>query len=218
MTSGVRWNEDYTDPDSEVARMLVTPPQPGRNQLVAFMTTLPREAPPGTKWVYKTGETGLVGVLVEKATGKSLAQYLSEKIWRPYGMEKDAYWQVDVSGGNIGGCCMSATLRDYGRIGQFILDGGVAGTEQVLPKGWVEEATKAQADIGVPGRGYGYQWWTGANDTFAAIGIFGQMVHVDPANRLVIVTLGAWPRATGQDLSAARSAAVAKITAAALKN
>ncbi|HUG45363.1 MAG TPA: serine hydrolase [Sphingomicrobium sp.] len=216
MTSGVRWNEDYTDPDSEVARMLVTPAPPGKHPLVAFMATLPREVPSGSQWVYKTGETGLVGVLVEKATGKSLADYLSEKIWRPYGMEKDAFWQVDVSGGNIGGCCLSATLRDYGRFGQFILEGGRAGGVQILPESWVEEATASQADIGVPGRGYGYQWWTGADGSFAALGIFGQMIHVDPANRLVIVTLSAWPKATAEELSAARSAAIAKITAAAL--
>lgn len=218
MTSGVRWNEDYTDPNSEVARMLITPPPPGENPVIAFMRTLERDQPPGTKWVYKTGETNLVGVLVEKATGKRLADYLSEEIWRPYGMEKDAFWQVDLAGRNIGGCCMSAVMRDYGRIGQFVLDGGRARGEQVLPEGWIEEATKSHADIGVPGRGYGYQWWTGPDDTYAAIGIFGQMVHVDPARRLVIVTLSAWPKATGKDLSAARAAAVAKITAAAEAN
>lgn len=218
MTSGVRWNEDYTDPNSEVARMLVTPPPPGENPVIAFMRTLEREEPPGNKWVYKTGETGLAGVLVEKATGKSLADYLSEKIWQPYGMEKDAWWQVDLSGGNIGGCCMSAVLRDYGRIGQFILDRGRAGGEQVLPARWVEEATKSHADIGIPGRGYGYQWWTGENGTFAAVGIFGQMIHLDPDRRLVIVTLGAWPKATGKDLSTERWASVAKITAAAEAN
>ena len=211
MTSGVRWKEDYTDPDSEVARMLVTPPPPGENPVIAFMRTLEREDRPGEKWVYKTGETNLVGVLVEKATGKSLADYLSEKIWRPFGMEKDAFWQVDLSGRNIGGCCMSAVLRDYGRIGQFILRGG----GPALPEGWVEEATKSHADIGVPGRGYGYQWWTEPQGTFAAVGIFGQMIHVDPKRQLVIVTLSAWPKATGKELSAARAAMVAKITGAA---
>ena len=211
MTSGVRWNEDYTDPNSEVARMLITPPPPGENPVIAFMRTLEREEPPGRKWVYKTGETNLVGVLVEKATGKSLADYLSEKIWRPFGMEKDAFWQVDLAGKNIGGCCMSAVLRDYGRVGQFVLEGG----QPVLPAGWVQDATKSHADIGVPGRGYGYQWWTGPQGTFAAVGIFGQMIHVDPKRKLVIVTLSAWPKATGKELSAARAAAVARITAAA---
>ena len=215
MTSGVKWSEDYTDPRSEVAQMLVAAPPPGEHPVIAFMRRLPREHPPGEKWVYKTGETNLVGVLVEKATGKRLADYLSETIWKPYGMEKDAFWQVDVSGGNIGGCCMSAVLRDYGRIGQFILDGGRAGGEQVLPESWIAEASRSHADIGVPGRGYGYQWWTGPGGTYAAVGIYGQMVYIDPGRRLVIVTLSAWPKATGSDLSAARTAAVARITAAA---
>jgi CubicO group peptidase (beta-lactamase class C family) len=216
MTSGVKWNEDYSDPKSDVARMLSTPPPPGQNPTVAYMRKLPREAKPGTKWVYKTGETMLVGVLVEKATGKSLADYLSEEVWRPYGMGSAAYWEVDVGGGNIGGCCVSATLRDYGRFGQFLLDGGRAGGRQVLPRWWLKEATSKQADIGDPSRGYGYQWWTGPNGTYDALGIFGQMIHLDPEHRLVIVTLSNWPKATGSDFSAKRAALLERITKAAI--
>jgi CubicO group peptidase (beta-lactamase class C family) len=212
MTSGVKWNEDYTDPKSDVARMLSTPAPPGENPTIAYMRRLPREAPPGTKWVYKTGETMLVGVLVEKATGKTLADYLSRKIWRPYGMQEDAFWEVDAGGGNIGGCCVSAALRDYGRVGQFLLDGGRARGKQVLPPWWIEEATSKQADIGEPGFGYGYQWWTESNGSYDAIGIFGQMIHVDPRHRLVIVTLSNWPKPTDDVLSAKRRALVKRIT------
>jgi len=215
MTSGVKWNEDYTDPKSDVARMLSTPAPPGEDPTVAYMRRLPREAPPGTKWVYKTGETMLVGVLVEKATGKTLAQYLSQKIWRPYGMQGDAYWEVDAGGGNIGGCCVSAALRDYGRVGQFLLDGGRAGGKPVLPTWWIKEATSKQADIGEPGFGYGYQWWTESNGSYDAIGIFGQMIHIDPQHRLVIVTLSNWPKPTDDALSAKRRALVKRITDAA---
>jgi CubicO group peptidase (beta-lactamase class C family) len=215
MMSGVRWNEDYTNPASDVARMFAEPPPPGEDVTISYLKKLPREAAPGTKWVYKTGETNLIGVLVRRATGKPLSRYLSEKIWRPYGMEADAYWQIDERGQEIGGCCLSARLRDYGRIGQFLLDGGQAGGSDVVPAGWIAEATRAQAEIGVPGRGYGYQWWTGPQGTFSAVGIFGQMVHVDPARRLVVVTASAWPQATGRELSAARAALVMKITAAA---
>jgi CubicO group peptidase (beta-lactamase class C family) len=215
MTSGVKWNEDYTDPNSDVARMLSTPAPPGKNPTVAYMRKLPREAPPGMKWVYKTGETMLVGVLVEKATGKTLADYLSQKIWRPYGMQEDAYWEVDAGGGNIGGCCVSAALRDYGRVGQFLLDGGRAGGKQVLPPWWIKQATSKQADIGEPGFGYGYQWWTESNGSYDAIGIFGQMVHVDPRRRLVIAALSNWPKPTDDTLSAKRRALVKRITKAA---
>ncbi len=214
MTSGVRWNENYTDPNSDVARMFANAPPPGMDVTVAYLRTLPREAEPGTKWVYKTGETNLIGVLVRKATGKSLADYLSEKIWRPYGMEADAFWQIDEGGQEIGGCCISVTLRDYGRIGQFILDGGKARGRDVVPAGWIADATRSQADIGAPGRGYGYQWWAGPSGTFMAQGIFGQLIYLDPARRLVIVTSSAWPKATGSDMSAARAELIRQITAA----
>ena len=216
MTSGVKWNEDYRDPESDVARMFSAPPPPGMDVTVAYLRNRPRESEPGTKWVYKTGETNLIGVLVTKATGKTLADYLSEQLWRPYGMEADAYWQIDEGGQEIGGCCISVTLRDYGRIGQFMLDGGVAGGEKVVPDGWIAAATTNQVDTGEEGRGfgYGYQWWTGPNGTYDAIGIFGQMIHIDPARKLVIVTSSAAKEATGRDLTLARAALVQKVTAA----
>lgn len=217
MTSGVRWNEDYTDPKSDVARMFAVSVPPGEDATVAYLKTLPREAPPGTKWVYKTGETNLIGVLVRRATGKPLAAYLSDKIWRPYGMEADAYWQIDETGQEVGGCCLSMTLRDYGRVGQFILEGGKAGGKTIVPDWWIAEATRKQAEIGAPDRGYGFQWWTGPQGTFDAVGIFGQMIHVDPARRMVVVTSSAWPQATARELSAARAALIARITAAAAR-
>ncbi|HEX4566881.1 MAG TPA: serine hydrolase domain-containing protein, partial [Vicinamibacterales bacterium] len=121
MTSGVKWNEDYTDPNSDVARMYARAPDPGFDMTTSYVRRLPREAPPGTKWVYKTAETNLVGVLVAEATGRKLADYLSEKIWRRYGMERDAEWMIDDVGHEQGGCCLAVTLRDYGRFGQFIV-------------------------------------------------------------------------------------------------
>jgi CubicO group peptidase (beta-lactamase class C family) len=214
MTSGVRWNENYTNPNSDVARMFANSTPPGMDVTVAYLRTLPREAEPGTKWVYKTGETNLIGVLVRKATRKTLAGYLSEKLWRPYGMEADAFWQVDEGGQEIGGCCISVTLRDYARIGQFTLEGGRAGGRDVVPSGWIADATRAQAPIGAPGRGYGYQWWSGPEGTYMAQGIFGQLIYMDPARRLVIVTSSAWPKATGSDMSAARAELIRQITAA----
>lgn len=209
MTSGVKWNEDYTDPTSDVARMYSKPVSPGTDPTVAYLRTLTREAAPGTKWVYKTGETNLIGVLVQQVTGKTLTAYAEEKIWRPFGMERDLFWMVDDSGHNIGGCCLSASLRDYARIGQFVLSGG----KGVVPKGWFADATKAWSPVG-DGRGYGYQWWINADGSFQAQGIFGQLIHIDPKRRLVIVMSSAWPRATGKDLSLARVAFVGKIKAA----
>ena len=196
MTSGVKWNEDYTDPKSDVALFSQQQPEPGLDITVSYMRRLPREAPAGSKWLYKTGETNLIGVLVSEATSKTLSQYLSEKIWKPYGMEQDGLWMVGSTNHEISGCCISATLRDYARIGQFILEGGKAGGKQVLADGWITQATTKQADIGVPGRGYGYQWWTYDDGAFAAQGIFGQSIYIDPKRKLVIATIGDWPTAT----------------------
>lgn len=207
MTSGVKWNEDYTDPKSDVAQMYARPVPPGIDPTVAYLRTLPREAAPGTKWVYKTGETNLIGVLVQQATGRSLTDYAEAKIWRPFGMERDLFWMVDASGRNIGGCCLSASLRDYARIGLFVLGGG----KGVVPDGWFADATRASSPVG-DGRGYGYQWWINADGSFQAQGIFGQLIHIDPRRRTVIVMSSAWPKATG--LGQARGDLVTRVKAA----
>ncbi|MBY8820979.1 serine hydrolase domain-containing protein [Sphingomonas colocasiae] len=214
MTSGVRWSEDYTDPNSDVASMYKVPPGPGEDATIAYLRTLPREAAPGSKWVYKTGETNLIGVLVSKATGKTLARYAEEKIWRPFGMERDLFWMVDAGGQDIGGCCISVSLRDYARIGEFVLADGMAGGKRVVPEGWFAAATHAQASTGRPGYGYGYQWWTNPDGSFQAQGIFGQLIYIDPARKLVIAMSGAWPKATDPVLGSARMAFVQSIVAA----
>lgn len=192
MTSGVKWNEDYTDPKSDVAQFGIHKADPGVDVTVSYMRKLPREAPAGTKWVYKTGETNLIGVLVSSATKKTLSAYLSEKIWKPYGMAQDAVWITGKTGHEISGCCVSAALQDYARFGQFILDGAVAGGKRVVPDDWLAAATVKQADIAQPGRGYGYQWWTNDDGSFAAQGIFGQGIFIDPKRHLVIASNGNW--------------------------
>ena len=212
MTSGVRWNEDYTDPNSDVALLFSTPPDPGLDSTVSYMRKLPREAAPGSKWVYKTGETNLIGVLVTSATGKSLSAYLSEKIWKPYGMEQDAIWMIDERGQEAGGCCLSMTLRDYGRVGEFLRTGGIGSAGAVLPKDWIAEATRQQAATG-DRFGYGYQWWTEPGGMFNGLGIFGQRLHVDPARKLVVVVSSAWPEATNPARSARQDALIAAIAA-----
>lgn len=210
MTSGVKWNEDYTDPNSDVARMYAGTVAPGEDPTVAYMKTLPREAEPGTKWVYKTGETNLVGVLVQRVTGKTLTAYLQEKIWSKIGPEHDLFWMIDETGKNIGGCCLSTSLRDYARFGEFVRRGG----EGVVPNGWFATATSAVAETGRPGFGYGYQWWTYPGGLYGAQGIFGQSITIDPVRRVTIVINSAWPRATGPEFSTARFALIQRILAA----
>lgn len=213
MTSGVKWNEDYTDANSDVARMYAQAPDPGFDMTVSYVRKLPREAPPGTKWVYKTSETNLVGVLVAEATGKPLAEYLSERIWRPYGMERNAEWMIDDVGREQGGCCLAMTLRDYARFGQFILEGARVDGTAIVPDDWLSEATRGQVSTGA-GSGYGYQWWTRDDGTFEGRGIYGQTLHIDRTRRLVVVINSATEQPTGRAAREARQAFIAAVKGA----
>ena len=199
MTSGVKWNEDYADPNSDVARMLSVAPVDGETQAVTYARTLTREAPAGEKWVYKTLETNLLGDIVAAATGETLAAYAKEKIVDPAGFAGGLFWMTDLTGGNIGGCCLSIRLSDYARMGQWVLEGG----QPSVPEGWFAEAGAAQVDLG-KGYGYGYQWWTYPGGFYGAQGIFGQYITIAPEQRMVIAVVSNYPTATGEGLSTAR--------------
>jgi CubicO group peptidase (beta-lactamase class C family) len=205
MTSGVRWNENYADPASDVAQFNKHRPEEGVDALVSYMRRLPRESPPGTRWNYSTGETNLVGVLLSTATKKPLATYLSEKIWVPAGMEQQATWILNRTGNEISGCCIQAAPRDFARFGLFILGGARIHGQSVVPDGWLADATTERTGIGRPGRGYGFLWWTYTDGAFGARGIFGQGIFVDPKRKLVIASNADWVGgATDRVASAAR--------------
>ena len=196
MSTGVRWNEDYEDPNSDVSRFNNAEPEPGMDATVSYLRKLPRAHPPGTVWNYSTGETNLIGVLVSSATKKPLAQYLQEKIWQPAGMEAPATWLLGKTGHEIAGCCIQAETRDFARFGLFVLAGGAAGGQEIVPRAWFAMATTKQIDIGEPGHGYGFQWWTYDDGSVAAQGIFGQGIFIDPKRHLVIASNADWTRAT----------------------
>jgi len=198
MTSGVNWSERYTSPKSEVVRFSTQKAESGGSSVVSFMRNLDRKHPPGTHFNYNTGEASLIGLIVANATGKNLSEYFSEKIWKPYGMEGDAIWALDQDGREIGGCCISARLRDYARYGQFMLDGATVDGHSIVPTGWVETATTSQHTY-APGRGYGYMWWTHPNQSYVAKGIYGQEIAIVPTHEYMIVTISNWPTATGSD-------------------
>jgi CubicO group peptidase (beta-lactamase class C family) len=204
MTSGVRWDDTQTDPNSERRHMLELQiaQQPGA--IMRYMASRPRVAAPGTVWKYSTGDTHVVGALVHAATGKWLADYLSEKIWSKLGMEADAAWWLEAKDGlEIAGSGIFANLRDYARFARFILDDGVIDGERVLPEGWVREAG-ASRQIGGRRVDYGYMWWPvpaadGSLDdgAFSARGIFGQFIYINPKRRIISVVLSARPKPTG---------------------
>ncbi|WP_166839238.1 serine hydrolase domain-containing protein [Rheinheimera pleomorphica] len=190
MSSGVAWNETYTDPASDRRRMLEAQLSQQPGAILDLMASLPRAAMPGTVWNYSTGETQLAGALVRAATGKPVAQYLSEKIWSKLGMQADANWWLQSPDGlEIGGSGLSATLRDYARLGLFWLNDGVITTDgkpqRVLPKGWMQAASSRQK-IGGKTVDYGYMLWPLHGNSYAAEGIFGQYLFVDPDKQLVV--------------------------------
>ncbi|MDZ7670347.1 MAG: serine hydrolase domain-containing protein [Gammaproteobacteria bacterium] len=189
MASGVAWNEDYADPESDVAQATYD-----TLSLYDYLGDKPRTAEPGEVFNYNTAETNLAGTLLRSAIGNNLSTYLAEKIWQPFGMEADAYWQLtEPGGGEFGGCCISATLRDYGRLGMFALSGGVLpdGT-RILPEGWMSESTSPSKGFA----GYGYFWWLNDNGAFEASGIFGQSIYIDPRHEVVIALHSARPHAS----------------------
>jgi CubicO group peptidase (beta-lactamase class C family) len=200
MASGVKWDETYTDPRSDRRKLLDLQLANKPGSIVAYMKALPRAGAPGTIWNYSTGESFLVGALIEGATRKPLATYLSETLWSRLGMEQDATWWLESTGGmGLAGSGLGATLRDYGRFGQFVLEGGVIDGEPVLPEGWFQEAGKAHS-IGGKLIDYGYLWWPlPAGDpihqgAFEARGIFGQHLYINPREKLVIAVLSARPK------------------------
>ena len=205
MSSGVEWNEEEADRASDLLQTARIAQEGGIEGVLAYMATLPRKAEPGTVFNYNTGETLIAGAVLRAASGKPLAQYLSEKIWQPAGMERDAYWLLlrpdDLE---YAGCCISATLRDYGRLGLLMLRNGMTTDGQPLvPERWVAMATApAPANPG-----YGFLWWR-ERGGYAASGSFGQYIKVDPERQTVVVIQSLWPVAFNRALGDERRAFV----------
>ncbi|MXO66680.1 CoA transferase [Altericroceibacterium endophyticum] len=206
MASGVRWREDYNDPASDRRTMLDLQLSQEPGAIMRYMAGLPRVAEPGEQWTYSTGETHIAGALVQAATGKFLADYLSETLWSRLGMDSDAAWWLEAPGGlEVAGSGLSATLRDYGRLGLFMASDGKIGSERLLPEGWVRDA--GGPAIEAPGLGhYGYMWWpvcgsdgSYRDGAFRAGGIFGQYIYVNPAQNVVIVVWSARSKALGAE-------------------
>ena len=122
---------------------------------------------------------------------KPLSDYFAERIWRPIGAEADASWLVDRSGQELGFTGFNAVLRDWARVGMLLANRGAVGGRQLIPAGWLRDATRAQVALRQTGRGYGYgyQTWIFADDdgSVALLGEYGQALFVDPARRLVLV-------------------------------
>ena len=198
MSSGVKFNEDYTDPNSDINEMV------GAVQTMSFLqyiNSLERAHKPGTYNHYASVNPQLLGILLIRVTGKSLTDYSAEKLWKPMGMEKTGYWSLDNEGLEIAMGGMAATARDYARLGLLYLNKGRVGEKQVLSEAWVNDSIIPNEPHLMPGKnpnsssifGYQYQWWMPPNydGDFLARGIWGQNIYVHPKNRVVIVKLSA---------------------------
>lgn len=200
MASGVRWDETYTDPNSDCRKLTDAQLEHKPGASMAFMDTLFRAGPAGSIWNYNSGEANIAGAILEGATGKPLATYLSETLWSRLGMEEDATWWTESPGGmGLSGVGIGATLRDYGRFGQFVESDGVLDGQRIVTEGWFQQAGASHVIGGKPVN-YGYLWWPmPAGDpihagAFEARGIFGQFLYISPREKLVIVVLSARPK------------------------
>lgn len=203
MRSGVSWDETYNDPSSDRRKMLILQHEQKPGAFIEFMSTLTRDEPAGSRYNYSTGETYLIGSLIEAAVGKPLPEYLSERLWQPLGMQQDGRWWLMSSSGPItAGGGYAATLRDYARFAQFVADDAVIDGKKQVPDNWFEQA----AISGTEDMGYGYQWWTydKPNDAtinagaLAARGVYGQSMYIHPKENIVVVLLGAQSKTAGR--------------------
>jgi len=163
--------------------------------------TIKRKSKPGEVFAYKTIDTAVLGWLIERVSGGSVAAYTARKLWEPLGTEADGFYIMDGqpgTGREFSGAGFNATLRDWARFGQMMLDGGMANGKRIISEEWVKAAQAPAGPEDGPEGGYGYQWWTMANSSaYSAIGLQGQYVYVDPASRTVVVKLSYYPPAEG---------------------
>lgn len=187
MTSGLRFNEGYTNPFGDVATFYY-----GTN-LRKAIKKMKLKSEPGTQFEYLSGNTQLLGLVLERALkDKTVTAYLEEKIWKPLEMEYDASWSLDRKKNGLEKtfCCINARARDYAKIGRLYLNKGKWKDKQIVSEEWVRQSTKIDTSNGSAGY-YQYQWWlpTQSGD-FMAQGILGQYIYVHPDKNLIIVRLG----------------------------
>lgn len=203
MSSGARWNEDYNDPASDIYRLGAA--MAGVTTLDDFVASMAPEAPAGSICRYNSGDTQALGALLTRATGRPLSEYMWEKLCDPLGFEAASYWLVDETGTEMAFAGLNVTARDYAKFGELYRQKGRWGDKQIVPREWVEASIRPDASHLEPGHpiladhpldmGYGYQWWlpSGGRGEFSAMGIYNQLVYVDPDRELVIVKLSANP-------------------------
>ncbi|MHC5306335.1 serine hydrolase domain-containing protein [Bartonella sp. LJL80] len=220
-TSGVEWSENYENPKSDFAQL--TQCEAGKDTYSCVHDLIISKnrkayAKPGEAWSYSSGGAWLLGDTLEKAVGMPIAQYLQEKVWQPYGMVNDGVWHsYQVGKHDVGAHGFNATLEDWGKFGQFVLENGALPNGQtILPDNWVADArswnqAKNSVTSAHPEGTYGYEWWNNSvpqdahdvspktgldnSETMWGLGIFGQMMMINQKENLVIIQWSTWPKA-----------------------
>jgi CubicO group peptidase (beta-lactamase class C family) len=201
MSSGARWNEDYSDPTSDIVR-LGAAMGPG-GSLDRFVATAAPDVAPGTVCQYNSTDTQALGALLVRATGRSITDYMQEHLYEPLGMEHDGHWLLDATGREMAFGGLNLTARDFAKLGELYRLGGLWDGRQVVPADWAAASVVPDAPHLECGRpviaggtlpeGYGYQWWLmpGGLGQYSAIGVYNQWVFVSPAHGVTIVKLSA---------------------------
>lgn len=221
MSAGVDFNEDYSGPDSDIRPLFFNTFIMGRS-VDEQIARIERNREPGQDLHYTSPNTHVLGAVLRGIYGETLAEITQTRIWTPLHMANDAYWSQNVEGDRaeaIGYCCLNATARDYARFGQFYLQDGIWGDERLLPEGWVEMATRPNAEFQAPNetiplRGYGLHWWMPENHDgeYFAAGVYGQYIWVDERRGVVIARFAGdpdWGGRTGETIAAFRAIAEA---------
>lgn len=203
MSTGIKFDEDYLNPDADIHRLAAALVR-GDESFRDVAASLKSKMKPGSGFEYQSINTEVLGLILEATTGKSLNEYAEEKLWKKIGPQSDAFFYRAAAQKNT--CafgCFNATLRDYARFGLMAMYGGELGGMRVVPEKWIRESTtpdvpflqpKPNHDKDVTEIGYQYQWWIpyGDDHAFVAMGIYGQMIYVNPAKHVVIVQTSAW--------------------------
>ena len=213
MTTGVRYIEDYEALDSDIAVTDIAsgwkPPRPGITapscvweQILTLKKSVRAH---GVLFEYRSIETDVIAHCLERVTQTRLPELVSKELWQPLGCEQDASFTVDPSGYALADGGFNATLRDYARFGQMLLQHGKANNKQIVPAEWIADIHNADASLfkapymeAAPNGAYRNQFWIEdtKKKTFMARGVFGQLIYIDPDHDMVVVKLSSWPEFT----------------------
>lgn len=213
MTTGLKFSEDYADPKAEVwAHAQAGSPLPkpkdytGPRSYFEFLQTVQPQGKHGEAFAYKTVNSDVLGWIIARATGRDVAQLLSERIWSRIGAEQDAYLTVDSTGTPFAGGGLNTGLRDLARFGELLRNDGRFNGEQILPKAVTQDIRRGGdqqkfAKAGytlLPGFSYRDMWWVSHNDhgAYMARGVHGQRIYIDPKAEMVIVRYASHPIAS----------------------